>query len=30
VLWWAKLRGKNLRREVIDNEALRQARSSAA
>lgn len=29
VLWWSRFRGKNLRREVLDSEAMRQARTTA-
>jgi len=29
VLWWSRFRGKSLRREVLENEALRQARTTA-
>jgi SecD/SecF fusion protein len=29
VLWWSKMRGKSIRREILDNEAARQARSAA-
>ncbi len=29
VLWWSRFRGKSLRREVLDNEAMRQARGAA-
>ncbi|HEY8902746.1 MAG TPA: hypothetical protein VIM48_03505, partial [Chthoniobacterales bacterium] len=29
VLWWSKMRGKSIRREILDSEAARQARSAA-